>query len=104
MKKMKKVLLGLLATLMLFGGIFAYSANANEIQPRNNCLTWRTTTRTALYFGHQTGSSVLHTVPANRHVAGRGGMAITNNRRNVSDGGTVGWIHAPHLAMVNIVC
>jgi len=104
-KVTKRLSMGTLAALMLFGGMFAYSANAAEsVQARNCPPTFITLRSTALYRTHHTGSQVHHTISANRHVVGISGLSITNSRRAVTHGSTNGWVHNAHLAGAGVTC
>jgi len=104
-KVTKRLSMGTLAVLMLFGGMFAYSANASTVQGRSCPIVWRTSTRTSLFYTQHANSGTIRTVEANQHVVNRGtSTSITNGRRGVTHNTTNGWMSAAHLISTNVTC
>jgi len=115
-KRIKKFMMGALAALMLFGGMFTYTGSIQVEAAQSRCMdlgpvnaiTYRVTQLTSFRFTSGNGlSAVAGTLSAGNHVtrpigAAQHATANGNQYRLVRRNNQNIWVRTAHLAVVNI--
>ncbi|MCL2559415.1 MAG: hypothetical protein FWE07_02910 [Turicibacter sp.] len=108
---LKKIIIGIFSSLMLFGGMFAHSQISVQASVARcmtggpvNTVTLRVSQRTTAIFYADTNSDVV--LFAGTHVTHRSGDVQTRNfdgvrHQRVIFGGHYVWVRQSHLASVN---